>query len=70
MKWIYELFGTDKGTATASEWRAGMARLQEEIPLPGPRFRSRYCAKGAPGVSFPERKSNKCNISQMKTGTK
>jgi hypothetical protein len=47
-----------------------MARLQEEIPLPGPRFRSRYCAKGAPGVSFPERKSNKCNISQMKTGTK
>jgi len=43
-------------TATASEWRAGMARLDSEMPLPAPRFRSRYCAKRDPGVSFPEPK--------------
>jgi hypothetical protein len=43
-------------TATASEWREGMARLDAEMPLPAPRFRSKHCAKGAPGVSFPEPK--------------
>jgi hypothetical protein len=49
-------------TATASEWREGMARLDSQMPLPAPRFRSRYCAKGAPGVSFPEPKPKSCNI--------
>ena len=64
MKWMRDLFG-DKGTATASEWSKGMARLDAEMPLPAPRFRSRYCVKGAPGVCFPERKSKKCNVAPI-----
>jgi hypothetical protein len=58
-------------TATASEWRAGMARLDSQMPLPAPSFRSRYCAKGAPGVSYPGPKNAKCNVALIKkTGTK
>jgi len=49
-------------TATASEWREGMARLEAEMPLPAPRFRSKAVSKGAPGVSFPEPKPKSCNI--------
>ena len=43
-------------TATASEWREGMARLDLQQPLPAPRFRSKAVSKGKPGVSFPDPK--------------
>jgi len=49
-------------TATASEWREGMARLDLQHPLPAPRFRSKAVSKGKPGVCFPEPKPKSCNI--------
>ena len=36
-----------------SEWMAGMRALNEQMPLPPPRFRTKEMARGKEGVCYP-----------------
>ncbi len=53
-----------------SEWMAGMRALNEQMPLPAPKFRSKECAKGAEGVCRPERKGKKVVAMKRRAGGK
>ncbi len=53
-----------------SEWMAGMRALNEEMPLPAPKFRTKDLARGKEGVCYPEKPQRKVVAMKRRSGQK